>query len=597
MGPPHLSNQRSGGGGAAAKLTPAGRAWHLRRMESTDGRAQRTRPGWHWPLAALLLALACAAAFYRVLAADFINFDDDVYVTANPLVRGGLSLPGLAGAFARPLASIYQPLTQLSLMADASLWGADPYGFHLTNLILHAVNALLLLLLLVRWTGARWRSLAASALFALHPLRVESVAWVTERKDVLSGLFFLLALLAWHAWLRRRGGGRWALVLVLFAAALLSKQMVVTLPLLLLLLDWWPFARHAAAPAVPTGAPPLAGPGPVWRLLVEKWALFALALAFGLVALAMVAGSGSAANLEQLQLGARLGNAVVAYARYLGKFIWPSDLSIFYVHPGLEGPPGWQVALAGLLLAGLTAGALWQARRRPWLLVGWLWFCIGLAPVSGVAQSGSHALADRFTYLPAMGLSLAVVWQGWELLARWLPARLARPLAAGLMGLWLALLGGLSWQQTGHWRDSISVFRQALASGNDHHFVRTNLGQALLARGEPQRAAHHLRRALELEPTAARAANNLGVIASGRGRLQRAKSWFERAIATRPGYADAYDNLAIVLFRQGDYRAAWRRVAESLERGGRPHPGFLRALARRRAPPPELRRLLPVPAP
>jgi tetratricopeptide (TPR) repeat protein len=566
-------------------------------MEQTAGHPLPSRPGWHWLLAALVLVLACAAAFHRVLAADFINFDDDVYVTANPLVRGGLSLPGLAGAFTRPLASIYQPLTQLSLMADASIWGEDPFGFHLTNLLLHIANALLLLLLLFRLTGAWWRSLAAGALFALHPLRVESVAWVTERKDVLSGLFFLLALLAWHGWLRRRGAGRQALVLALFAAALLSKQMVVTLPLLLLLLDWWPGGRHPTGPAGPAAALPLTAPRTGCGLLVEKLPLFGLALVFGLLALAMVAGSGSAAGLEQLGLGARLGNAAVAYARYLGKFCWPGGLSVFYPHPGPAGPPGWQVAAAAALLAGLTAAALWQARRRPWLLVGWLWFCIGLAPVSGVAQAGSHALADRFTYLPAIGLGLAVVWQGWELLARRLPARLARPLAAGLMGLWLALLGGLSWQQTGHWRDSVSVFRQALASGNDHHFVRTNLGQALLARGEPQRATHHLRRALELEPSAARAANNLGVIASRRGRLQRARAWFERAIASRPDYADAYDNLAIVLYRQGDYQAAWRRVAESLERGGRPHPGFLRALARRRPPPPELRRLLPGPAP
>ncbi len=540
-------------------------------------------------LVASVLCVFCLAAYWRVLSADFINFDDDVYVYENVHVAQGLSAEGIGWAFGHPVGSIYQPLTMLSLMLDAEVWGVDPFGFHLTNLLLHVLNCLLLLWVLQRLTGSFWRSAFAVALFALHPLRVESVAWVTERKDVLSGTFFMLTLAAWRCWVSGRGPWRYGLAFVSLALGLLAKQTLAFTPLVLLLLDWWPLGRHGAC--VRGAGQPGEQARTVWQLLLEKAPFLLLGLGFGLLALYMVAGTGSAASFDVLPPGARVENALVAYVRYLGKLFWPAELLIFYPHP--EGStPLWQVVSSAALLAGITAAAIWQARRRPYLFVGWFWFCLMLLPMSGLLQAGSHAMADRFTYLPMIGLFVALSWAAGDLAERIAPSGTRRALLFGSASLVVAVLGTLTFRQTAHWKDSLSVYRHALDAGAEHHFLYNNMGLALLEKGRLDQAARSFGRAIDLAPENARAHMNLGLVYSERGLHERAVRMYEKAIQFDPGYADAYDNLAIALYQQGKYQTAWDRVTECLERGGRPHPGFLRALAREHPPPDRARALL-----
>jgi tetratricopeptide (TPR) repeat protein len=535
-----------------------------------------------------VLSLLGGAAFHRVLQADFINFDDDLYVYDNPNVMAGLSSDGLAKAFSEPVGSIYQPLTLISLMVDAQWSGTDPFGYHLMNLLLHLINAWLLLYLLWRLTGSFWRSAMVSALFALHPLRVESVAWVTERKDVLSGLFFLLTLIAFRRWLVRPGAARYLVVVLLFCCGLLSKQILVSLPVVLLLLDLWPLGRHPGGVAIrPTDLHARS-----WGMLVwEKAPLFGLALASGILAICIVSGTGSAASLADLSLGDRLGNAVVSYGAYLRKWLWPSDLVIFYPHQG-GILSGWEIAAVSAGLLGLTAGSLFVLRRVPALFVGWAWFCLMMLPMSGLAQAGSHAMADRFTYLPQIGLAVAVVWGLTEAARVWLNARFIRPVLAIGACVWLLALGLYSYEQTAHWKNSEAVFGHALACGVRHHFVYNNLGLAQLDRGALELADAAFARARTLDPENAKPVMNAGLVAQARGDRITARRWFEEAVRLDPGYGDAFTNLAISHYQFGDYHRAWNSVSRAVKAGARPHPGFLAALERKLSPSERMRALL-----
>lgn len=406
------------------------------------------------------LALLTVLAFLPALANGFVLLDDPLYVTANTKVRQGITYDGLVWALTANVANNWHPLTVLSHMLDVEVFGLAPTGHHLTSLLLHLASVLLLFEALRRMTGSVFRSALVAALFAVHPTRVESVAWVAERKDVLSGLFWMLALLAYVAWVHRPSVGRYLLVALAVTLGLAAKPMVVTLPFLLLLLDLWPLGRRG-----------------IGKLILEKIPLFALSAASSVATL--LYQKTSLAPLEVLPWDLRLANAVVSYATYLGKAFVPRDLAVFYPFP--REIPAWKVAGSVVLLALLTGFALWRARRSPWLLLGWLWFLGTLVPVIGLVQVGRQAMADRYTYLPYIGLFLAVVWGIGEIVER----RAAFRLVLGVLSV-LAILGfaGMTRAQARQWRDSVTLFRHALAVTGDNPLARRGLAKALAAQQE-----------------------------------------------------------------------------------------------------------------
>jgi len=477
----------------------------------------------------LFLALMTLAVFWPILTHDFVNLDDGIYVTENSRVYGGLSLPAAVWAFTTVQYDNWLPLTLISHMIDAQLFSLHPYGHHLTSLLIHAANVLLLFLALRRMTANVWRSAFVAAVFAVHPLQVESVAWVAERKNVLSSFFCLVALRSYAAYAERPSRGRYAPVLLSFAAALLSKASAVTLPCLLLLLDYWPLERLRKG----------------WRPpLVEKAPLFALGAAAGAAALL----NSRLKTLTDLPLGSRLANALVSCADYLRKAVWPSGLAVFYPHPGgsLNLLP---VLGAAFLLAGVSLAAVRFRREKPCLLAGWLWFLIALAPMLGLVQVGDQAMADRYAYFPLIGLAVMAAWA-----VPSFPGRGARGPALASAGLVSALMvaAGL---QVRYWRDSVALFERALAVNESNALAHAALGCALSERGETARAATHYRRALEIEPRIAAAHNNLGVALAAQGDISGAAAQFSEAARlfapNDPNLPGARENLAKARSRLG----------------------------------------------
>jgi tetratricopeptide (TPR) repeat protein len=486
------------------------------------------------------LGLLVLVGFEGVRGHEFLMFDDDHYVTDNPLVRGGLTLAGAARAFGEFHAGNWHPLTWLSHMADVSLFGLDPRAHHLVNVALHGANAVLLCLALAALTGATWRPAVVAALFAVHPLRVESVAWVAERKDLLSAFFALLALLAWARFARAGSRGSYLAALAAFAAGLGAKPMLVTWPFVLLLVDAWPLARLRAR-------------ADLWPRLRELAPFFALSAASCVVTLAAQAQA-----ISPLPLGLRVANALLAFPAYLARVVWPSGLAALYPY---RVDPSWlEVAGAGALLLALSALALAQRRRRPWLLVGWLWFAGMLVPTLGLVQVGVQAFADRYTYLPLVGLALAAVWTGaeWAERAPW-----RRALAACVCALALAACVFATRAQVAVWRDSVSLFAHAIAVTRDNWFAHTELGIALTARGELDAAREQLETALRLHPASPRALSSLGLVLARKGETRRGVELVREALRLDPGLRAGQLSLGAVLERAGSiaeaqtaYRAA-----------------------------------------
>jgi Tfp pilus assembly protein PilF len=517
-----------------------------------------------WQIAAcLLLVVATLAVYGQLRNHQFINYDDNVYVYDNPPVQAGLTLKGLAWAFTTNHAGYWLPLTWLSHMLDCQLFGLNPGDHHLTNLVFHMANSLLLFLWLLYLTPSLGCSFMVAALFALHPMHVESVAWVAERKDVLSTFFWLLTMWAYIWYVKRPGLGRYLLILVGFSLGLMAKPMLVTLPFVLLLLDYWPLARlsfqggRAAAAASP---PP--GPGVALKRLVwEKAPLFGLAALFSLVTFYTQKAVGALWTGKTLPFTMRLANALVAYVSYLGKMFWPARLAVLYPHPG-PNLPLWPAVAAGLGLAALSFLALRLARRHPYLPVGWLWYLGTLVPVIGLVQVGRQAMADRFTYVPSIGLFIAVVWGTAALAARWRAPRFLLPVGAGVV---LSALAVCSWVQVGYWRDSISLYEHTLKVTGSNPVIQNNLGEAWAAQGQLAQAVAHYRAALRLQPDFAQAHYNLGVAFGAQGQLAQAAGQYRAALRLKPDFPEAQNNLGEVLAAQGklaqaeaQYRAALR---------------------------------------
>ena len=507
------------------------------------------------------LAVLVWAVFGQTLGFAFVDYDDPMNVTENPDVAGGLSWKGMGWAFTHAQVGHWDPLTTISHMLDCQFYGLDPWGHHLTNVLLHAVSAMLLFLLLREMTSAFWRSAFVAAVFAVHPLRVESVAWITERKDVLSGLFFLLTLWAYVWYVRQPGArGRYLAVIGLFAAGLMCKAMIVTLPAVLLLLDYWPL-RRIAPPVNASGKlpPQMTGTRPFLLLVREKIPLFALSAASGVVQ--MISAKAMIATLDKWPLSWRLGNAVVSAAAYLGDTLWPAGLAVYYPHPK-GGLPGWEIAAAVLLLVFASAAAWASRRERPYFLTGWLWFLGMLVPVIGIVQSGTLARADRYTYLPHIGLSLVLAWLAADLCAglrlrRWV---LGGAAAAAIMAMiWRANV------QTSSWRNSSTLWVHALACTEPNEVTHGNLGHYFLEHGQLDEAEGHIRKALEIKPNAERAHNNLGMCYLARGKAAESIVHFQRAVEINPRFAQAQSNLGSALLTTGRTDEAITHYLQALE--------------------------------
>ena len=544
-------------------------------------------------LAAIYLGLAglVAVVFVQTGRFNFVNYDDGSYVFENANIRAGLTWRGVAWAFTHVHSQNWHPLTSISHMIDCQFFGLNAGAHHLVNVGLHAAAALLLFTFLWRSTNALWASAISTAIFAIHPLRVESVAWISERKDVLSGLFFMLTLLAYLRYVRGQTWQRMAVVAVCFAFGLMSKPMLVTTPIILLLLDYWPFDRFKKQR--------------FWKLILEKVPFVILSV--GSCAATLIAQQVAIGSTESLPLASRIDNALVTYVNYLRQMFWPVDLVPFYIHPEWRLAT-WEIIGAIILLAGITVAMFLLRRKLPFLLVGWLWYIVMLLPVIGIIQVGLQARADRYTYLPQIGIIIAVVWAILNLSSLW------RARTVALVPASLAVVGSLSflsYRQATHWHDTESLwsytlslsqendvaltglamievgrgqiddasihFRHALGLRDGNAAAHYGLGLALSQQRKTDEAIEHWQKSLELQPDNLNARNNLGAALAGIGRTPEAIEQWQQALAFDPDNGNAANNLAWVfatspdaILRDGAKAVAYAKRATKVPGGDNP---------------------------
>ncbi|MGO8835915.1 MAG: tetratricopeptide repeat protein [Limisphaerales bacterium] len=532
----------------------------------------------------LALAGITLAVYWPALRCDFVNYDDPQYLTANPHVQGGLTWAGLKWAFGNTQQAAYwAPLMWLSHMLGCQCFGLNAWGHHLINVLLHAANTVLVFLVFQRMTRATWRSLMLAALFGWHPLRVESVAWVTERKDVLSSFFGLLTLLCyakavtgdkWPAFAALRRGKQvtgkqteaapafilsrvkchvslyYWLAVFFFALGLMSKAMLVTIPCVLLLLDYWPLQRVTGDKWKVSG---------MLRLVREKIPFFILATAASVVTFVVQKQGGAVLAVESLPLGVRVETALISYCRYLGKMFWPTDLAVFYPHP--RHWPLEEAILAGVFLCGISVLLFVKRGRYPFLLMGWLWFVGTLVPVIQLVQSGQQAMADRFTYIPSLGVLILVVWGAHELTRRWRHQAVALALAGSVA---MVLCLAVTRQQLGYWQDSETLFRHTLEVTENNYIAHKTLGDALLDKGQMDEAIGQYEEAIRIRPNYDEAHNNLGSALARKHQIDGAISQYQEAIRIRPDFVSAHYNLGVALSAKGQIDEAAGQFQEAI---------------------------------
>jgi tetratricopeptide (TPR) repeat protein len=498
------------------------------------------RPWWPDLRVCLLLLVATLAVYSQVRHYDYVNYDDADYVGKNMHVRAGLTAGGLVWALTSFDAANWFPLTWIAHMADTQLFGMESGWHHLTNVWLHALAALLLFAVLKRMTGARWPSALVAFLFALHPLHVESVAWVAERKDVLSAVFWFLTLWCYARYVERPGPGRYLEVVLAFCAGLMAKPMIVTLPFVLLLLDVWPLGR----------VPRRIVPGKA--LLREKLPLLALAAGASVVTYLAQRHGGAVAPLAGIPLALRIENALVSYVAYIGDMFWPAGLAVFYPHPHAFSV--WRVAAAGLVLAGISLAVARQFRRRPYLAVGWCWYVGTLVPVIGLVQVGGQSRADRYTYVPMIGLSIMLAWGLAELVARRPRARKA--VIAAVVAACSACVA-VTWFQIQYWATSETLFRRALDVTSDNFTMHNNLAEYYLERQRNEEARDHASEAVRINPYYIDAHVNLATALSHLGRIGDSEMEYRKALELQPANVEAHSGLGAAL-------AVQQRTAEAL---------------------------------
>ena len=526
----------------------------------------------------ILLILTSFIAFGRIIGNDFINFDDPVYITENNNIKAGLNSETIKWAFSAVVSSNWHPLTLLSHALDWSLFGANSSGHHIVSLLWHISSTILLFLFLSKTTGSLWPSAFVAALFALHPLRVESVAWASERKDVLSMFFGLASIYAYACYVESFKLSRYFIALILFALSLMAKPMLVTLPFLLLLLDYWPLGRWKKAlqpQLLPVSndsglvkkkvkqrsadstkekilALPLMNRAKIIRsLLWEKLPFIFLAIVSCIVTIWTQSKSGAVASLEQLPFLDRLLNAIVSYIQYLIKIFWPVNLAVFY--PYEQSLQFWQIFGAASILMGISIAVIYAIKKAPFLFVGWFWYLGTLVPVIGLIQVGKQSIADRYTYFPSIGVAIILAWGIIYLLPK---EKLRKMILIPAAVIILAGLTFLTLQQCGYWKNSISLFNHVLQATKDNYLAHNSLGVALAAEGKNEEAITHYLAAIEINPTYSTGHYNLGAALVAQGKNEEATDHYLAAIKTNPNFDDAYYNLANLLIKQGKIKEA-----------------------------------------
>ena len=501
----------------------------------------------HPLIISLLLIAVILIAYWQVKDFDFICFDDKPYVTENHHVQAGLTIKGFTWAFTTFHASNWHPLTWLSHMLDCELYGLNPMGHHWTSLQIHIANTLLLFFVLQYMTGALWRSAFVAAFFALHPLHVESVAWVAERKDVLSAFFGMLALLAYCRYAKQPSLAKYLLIILFLSMGLMAKPMLVTLPFLLLLLDFWPLGRFRSET--------------VSRLVLEKIPLLVPIVISSCLTFMAQQSSGAVKPLESFSLKVRIANAFVSYASYAVKAIWPHNLTVFYPHPG-NALPLWQVFGAILLVGGASFLAIRSLKKYPYIAVGLFWYLGMLVPVIGLVQVGPQAMADRYTYIPMTGLFIVITWGFSDLSTKWHYRKIVLALFAVII---LSALTTRTFLQLGYWRNSITLFEHAVNVTDNNCLAHNNLGAALLEKGKFDKAVLHIKESLRIEPGCKAALYNLGTALSDQGKLDEAVLHYNDVLKINPKDAVVHNNLADVLSAQGKLDEAVLHYNEALK--------------------------------
>lgn len=533
----------------------------------------------HWLIYAMLIAITLVV-YWQVGGFEFVNFDDDCYVYNQPIVMVGLTPSAIQWAFATTDEANWHPLTWISLMADAEtakwiLWifdmelGKQNSGvYHLTNLLLHILNTLLLFAMLRRATGFAWRSAFVAALFAVHPLHVESVAWVAERKDVLSTMFWMLTMLAYVSYAEKPNTRRYLLVVLAFVLGLMAKPMLVSLPLVLLLMDIWPLRRLTLTqkhekqknkPAMLT-----------WRdLVLEKVPLFVIsAISCGITIYAQMSGD-AVAGVDLYPMGARVANATVAAITYIIKMIWPVRLTSLYIHPGTSLPV-WQTMVCTLALIAITFIAVRAARKRPYITAGWFWYLITLVPVIGLVQVGKQAMADRYTYVPLIGLFIIIAWGIPDLLGLGMapgkkPSRAVAALLAVLAALAVLPLMAVAHTQVGYWQNSITLFSHDVEVNPGNSLAHNNIANILVDSGKVDMAIGHYHKALKYHPEYTDARYNFAIALSVQGNVREAERQYRRVLRESPGFAEAHNNYGTLLAKLGRLDEAIDQFREALE--------------------------------
>jgi protein O-mannosyl-transferase len=518
---------------------------------------------------AFLLAAIVLALYWPVKGYDFIALDDNLYIVENTTIQKGISLQTLSWAMTTFYTTNWHPFTWLTYMSDFQLFGLNPAGYHLGNLALHLISTILLFFLMKRMTGEIWKGGAVAALFAVHPLNIESVAWIAERKNLLSTLFWILTIMAYIRYTQNPGWKRYSLILVSFIMGLMAKPVLVTLPFVLLLLDYWPLSRFQwlnqnSAECVQEKEERRRI---LIRLLFEKMPLFFLSLLSAITTFYAARSGGAVKTISAFPLAGRIENAVISYVMYLYKMVWPADLAIFYPYP--VGRPVWQVALSLLFLTAVTVFICTKRRKYRYLFIGWFWYVIALLPSIGLVQVGFQSMANRYAYIPLIGIFIIIAWGVPDLLKPF-SCRCYIPVLA----IAIILAYAFSVKMTlPNWKNSELVFKQALNVTKNNHIAEMGMGNVRLGRGDLDKARYHFKESLRIKPDYAEAHNNLAIVLMREGKANDAANQYREALRDNPDYAEAHNNLGVIL--AGQHK--WREAEDSFRNALRLKPDYSNA--------------------
>lgn len=504
-----------------------------------------------------ILIVITLSVYWQTKTFDYINFDDNEYITENRYVQAGLARESIAWAFTTTHTGPWIPLTWLSYMIGVHLHGVSPGWHHLTNVFFHIANALLLFFMLNQTTQAIWRCCLVAVLFALHPIHVESVAWVSERKDVLSTFFFLLTILGYYRYVKRPVAGNFLLTLLLFVLALMAKPMVVTLPFILILLDYWPLKRFPTNQSRPVRFN--MKEKDIKHLVIEKVPHLLLSFIVSLITYASHQNIGSLGSFAVFPFADRIANGLTSYTAYIGKMIWPTRLAVLYPYTQV---PLWKMTASFVFLAAVSWLAIRKRHEQSYFIVGWLWYLGTLVPVIGLVNWGNQAMADRFVYIPFIGLYIAVSWGISGLLTKWKQRKTWFVVATIITALALSML---SWQQVGYWKNSVTLFENSLNKTRNNYLMHNNLGVTLELEDRTEAAIAHYRQALNIWPDYADAHNNLGFALSKQGQIGKAIKHYQLALKKRPDFAKAHNNMGNALYKLGRFDEAIEHYSKALE--------------------------------